>query len=347
MNDEAKKVVEQKELKHAVSGLIDGMLSGLTWGLAGVFLWYLGLVTGVLNTYAEGLAMSMIVVLSLIGAMLHDGAAGFTVLIKNMVSGKLKEYTRTLKTKPGKFMILAGLIGGTFAMSGYVVGAALCGPTAIVLTTGYPAVGAIFARIFLKESIKPRVWVGIAVTIIGAIIVGYYKTDAVYPHYWLGVGLSTFALLGWGIEGVICAFGTDTLDPDIAIGIREFTSFLVYLVIGMPVLLVFTGINPFPIIGASLGEISGWYCVIGGIFGGTSYLYWYRSINKTGCGRAMALNVTYALWSLIIIAAGALVFPALLVSNLNATTITGCLIITVGTILVVANPKELLNLRIK
>jgi polyferredoxin len=63
----------------------------------------------------------------------------------------------------------------------------------------------------------------------------------------------------------------------------------------------------------------------------------------TGVGRAMAFNVTYALWSIPF----GLLFAAFGLYEFTVTTqaVIGAAIITFGTILVVANPKELLKLR--
>lgn len=81
-----------------------------------------------------------------------------------------------------------------------------------------------------------------------------------------------------------------------------------------------------------------WFMAAAGLAGGFSYVMWYRALNTTGVGRAMALNITYALW--------AIVFGYFLTDlQLTANLIGGACVITFGTILVVANPKELLNLR--
>jgi drug/metabolite transporter (DMT)-like permease len=76
----------------------------------------------------------------------------------------------------------------------------------------------------------------------------------------------------------------------------------------------------------------------GGFLGGFSYVYWYRALNMTGVARAMALNVTYALWGVL--------FGAFF-TGLNATgqLFLGAGCIAVGAILVSANPRELFRLR--
>ena len=75
-----------------------------------------------------------------------------------------------------------------------------------------------------------------------------------------------------------------------------------------------------------------------GVIGGYSFQIWYRGFNMAGVGRTMALNITYALWGLLFGWAftGAVVPSSLLV---------GAVLITLGAIVTVLNPKEFLILR--
>lgn len=324
----AKEMLMRKELSHAKKGLLWGVLSGMTWGLDGVILGIataMAPFTGGASLYAGPLA----------GAALHDGFAGLWLFIYNLLTGKWKEYIRTLATKPGLMVCLAALFGGPIAMSGYLLGINMAGAAyCLAITALYPAVGAIMGVLILKERITARVWLGILLCIVGAIIVSYTPPEGNYPNFYLGIALSLLATFGWGMEGVISTFGMDMVDPDIAIGIREATSFVVYLVAVLPLA---AGLVIF---GKAFASVAIWYLILAGFFGGLSYLAWYRALNMTGVGRAMALNITYALWA---------IFFGWLLTDLKVTPMLlgGALVITLGTILVVANPKELLNLRSK
>lgn len=328
---DAKKMLEQHELGHAKKGLIWGVISGATWGLDGV-IW--GMAYAFLPFAIESDVLKVIIAVSVASAAMHDGFAGFWLFWYNLFTGRWKEYARTLRTKPGQIVCIAALFGGPIAMTGYSAGIMLAGASyALAVTAMYPAVGAILAVFVLKEKIVPRVYIGIAMCILGAIVVNWTPPagDA-YPMFYLGMGLSLLATVGWGVEGVLSAYGMDMADPDIAIGIRQATSFIVYFVLILPVLagtvIFFEAFTT-----GALG-----YMALAGLLGAISYLAWYRAINMTGVGRAMAFNVTYALW--------AIVFGYLL-TDIEITTnlVIGALIITGGTILVLANPKELLNLR--
>ena len=327
MTAQAQQVQTAQELSHAKKGLWFGVLSGASWGFDGVILGMalaMSPFTGGLGLYAAPLA----------GACLHDGFAGFWIFFYNLFTGRWKEYARTLRTRPGMIVILGALFGGPLAMTGYLLGINMAGASySLAITAMYPAVGAILAVFILKEKITLRIWIGIITCISGAVIVGWVPPDSnAYPHFYLGLGLSLLATFGWAMEGVLSTYGMDMVDPDIAIGIREAVSFFVYLVAILPIAAGLT------IFWQSFTHNVIWYMALAGLAGGFSYVMWYRALNTTGVGRAMALNVTYALW--------AIVFGYFLTDlEITMNLIAGALVITFGTILVVANPKELLNLR--
>lgn len=327
---QAQQLLEKRELSHAKAGIFWGILSGATWGLDGVIL---GLAFAIMPFAIESDILKIIVAVSVANAAMHDGFASFWLFWYNLFTGRWREYARTIMTRPGRFVMLGALFGGPFAMTGYLTGIMLAGPSyALSITAMYPAVGAIAALFVLKEKIVPRVAFGVAMCILGAIIVSWVPPEGDFPMFYVGLGLSLFATFGWGIEGVLSAYGMDMADPAIAIGIRQATSFFVYLIIVMP---VFAAI---PIFLEAFTTSALFYVALAGFLGGLSYLAWYRAINMTGVSRAMAFNISYALWAIVF---GYFITDLVL----TPTLVVGALIITTGTILVSANPKELFNLR--
>jgi drug/metabolite transporter (DMT)-like permease len=259
----------EREISFAKKGLIWGVISGATWGLDGVVLGMaLAMIpfTGGISLYAG----------PLIGAAMHDGFAGLWLFFYNLITGRWREYMRTLATRPGKIICLAALFGGPIAMSGYLLGINMAGACyALAITAMYPAVGALLAVVILKEKITPRVWCGILTCILGAMIVGYTPPEGEYPHFYLGLCLAFLATIGWGMEGVLSTYGMDMADPAIAIGIREATSFVVYLVGILPLA------GALPLLWDVFKEQSVYYVLLAGVLGGVSYLCWYRKLRNT------------------------------------------------------------------
>jgi drug/metabolite transporter (DMT)-like permease len=317
----------ETEIKFAKKGLGWGVFSGAVWGMDGVLL-------GMALVMAPFVGGASLIVAPLVGAALHDGIAAAVLLAYNLQAGKIREIGRTIASRPGRIVILSALAGGPIGMAGYLLGIAHAGAAyAMSISAIYPAVGAVLAVIILKEKISFRVWIGIAACIAGAIIIGYTPPDAArYPHFHLGLAFATLAALGWGIESVLSTYGMDLVDPDIAINIRELTSFLAYAIIVIPVL------RGFPIMWSALHSGSIKFIACAGVCGAVSYLAWYKALNMTGVGRAMALSITYALW--------AIVFSALLTGlKITPSLVVGAAVIFAGAALIVSNPRELISLR--
>ncbi|MBF0208395.1 MAG: DMT family transporter [Oligoflexia bacterium] len=319
---------QRQQLSYAKKGLLFGILSGVFWGLDGVLL---GISIAMVPFSDTSLAIYLA---PLVGACMHDGFAAFWLFLYNLFTGRSRELLRTLRSRSGIIVAFAALLGGPFAMSGYLLGIQLAGTAhTLAITAMYPALGTVFAMIFLKERVSLRAWIGIVTCILGSFIVGYTPPagDA-HPHFYWGIAFALLPTIGWSLEGVISTYVMDLLDPQVAINIRQGTSFFVYLVGVLPMiggLLLFKEALILP---------SAQMLLLTALAGSVSYLFWYKAMNMTGVGRAMALNITYALWSIIF---------GYFLTDLKLTTplVCGAVTITLGALLVLANPKELVNLR--
>lgn len=331
MQQEVRLLLQQQELSFAKKGIGWGLLAGFGWGLDGILMaMALGMApfsTGVSPFTAP-----------LVAAALHDGSAALWLFLKNVADGRWRDYLRTLRTAPAKYIILASLLGGPIGMSCNLLGIYFAGASyTAAITAAYPAIGALLGAVVLKEKITRRVWLGICLAILGSFIVGYVPPEGdQFPHFYLGIGLACVAAIGWALEGVLSTYGMDLVDSDIAIGLRQTVSFLLYLCLVLPL----AGSPAFEMLFASLSTPAFWFIACIGLIGGTSYLSWYRAMNMTGVARAMGLNVTYALWS---------VFFGWLLNGLQLTPslLTGVVILFIGTVITIGNPKQLANLRSK
>ncbi|EKQ56830.1 MULTISPECIES: DMT family transporter [unclassified Clostridium] len=329
MDHKTQLLLQNIDLSYTKRGIVRGLLAGAAWGLDGVLM---GMVLG-LAPFKNNINIFLV---PLVGACLHDGFSALWIFINNVIKGKWREYMRTVKTKPGKMIVLAAILGGPIGMSGNLLAIYFSGASyTAAITAAYPAIGAILGYIFLKERISTRVWAGIILAIIGAFIVGFIPPEGLsYPNFYVGIGLAVVATLGWALEGVISTYGMDLIDSDIAIGIREASSFFMYTIGILP---IFRGAG-YQLVFDSFMTSSVWCIAFVGFVGGISFLSWYKGMNMIGVSRAMGLNVTFALWS---------VFFGWLLDDLHITPnlIIGVVIISFGTILTIGNPKDLVNLR--
>lgn len=320
-------VTLNRDLHYAKKGIGNCLLSGITWGIDAVLLGYL------LTKYPfndSNIAMKA----PLIAACIHTGFSAFFILLYTLHTGKIREFSRCLFSKMGILIIICAACSGPLAMSGYLLGINMAGPSyTAVITSSYPAIGTILAIVFLKEKLTKRTLLGILLCVLGSITTGHMApTNTLYPKFYLGIICAFIAALGWSLEGVFGAYAMDVVDPEIAILVRQTFSFFMYIFCVIPF------IKGFKILFNSFTPSNILILILAGIFCGVSFISWYRGLSTTGVGRAMALNITYPIWVIIL---------EWFITGVHASPnlIIGCLIIVSGAVLVSGNPKEMLKLR--
>lgn len=270
--------------------MFTGIMAGVLWGLDTVVLGIALAATPFLSTEKA------ILLAPFISTFLHDFFSTLWMFLYMGFKKQFKNVIKALKTRSGKFIILGALLGGPIGMSGYVAAIQLIGPAyTAIISALFPALGALFSYIFLKEKMKPLQLIGLFVSILSIIALGYTPGQANSRHMILGFFCALLCCVGWASEAVICAYGMK--DPDVndeqALQIRQFTSALFYGIIIIPIV---RGWNiTFSVLGTSVTGI----ILLSALFGTSSYLCYYRAINKIGASKAMALNITYSAWSII------------------------------------------------
>lgn len=311
--------------------MIFGVFAGMTWALETVIL---------------GIAMSMspftstkqaIFLAPFVSTFLHDLCSAIWICIYNGVRGNLKNVWGALKTKSGKMVMLAAVIGGPVGMTGYVLAIKYLGSSiGAVASAVYPAIGAILAYFFLKEKMQWYRWILLGLTLVGVYGLSY-TPDIKIDNFLLGAIGALMCAFGWGIEAVILA--KSMKDPSVkreyALQIRQTTSALVYGVIILPIIKgwgftakLFTG-------------GTGWLIptiALAALFATISYLCYYNSISRIGASKSMALNITYAAWSIV--------FSMIILkdySMLKPLPIACALVVIVCGIFAAADVKELVS----
>ena len=310
--------------------MIAGILAAITWAI---------------ETLTIGMAMAMtpfvsteqaVLLAPFVSTFLHDFFSAIWACAYNGIRGNLANVIKALKTKSGKYVILAAIIGGPVGMTGYVLsinnmGAAI----GAVASAIFPAIGAVLAYFFLKEKMQWYRWILLIVTILGVYGLSY-SPEINITNFWLGFAGTLMCAFGWGIEAVILAKSMQ--DPEvtdeIALQIRQTTSAVVYGLVILPFIKGW---------GFTVSLFSGTEMLIptlalAAFFATISYLCYYKAISQIGASKAMAVNVTYAAW--------AIVFTVLVFRDtnvLNPITIACTLIVLVCGVLAAADYKELLG----
>ncbi|MBS5115377.1 MAG: DMT family transporter [Erysipelotrichaceae bacterium] len=307
--------------------MISGLLGGLLWGLDTVVLG-IALVSSKFTSTETALFLAPFV-----STFLHDTFSAIWMFIYMGAKKELPNVLKALKTKSGKFIILGALLGGPIGMTGYVNAIKYIGPSyTAILSALFPAVGALFSYIFLKE--KMRWWqiIGLLVAIGGVIGLGYSPSNSEITNLFLGFGFALLCIIGWASEAVICAYGMK--DPDVsdkhALQIRQTVSALFYGLIILPLLKGWSfSLSIFT-------DNSIIYIIASALFGTVSYLCYYKAINKIGASKAMSLNITYSAWSII--------FSFILIGTKpTLSSIIFGIIIIIGSLIAAVNIEEFKN----
>ncbi len=305
-----------------------GILAGVTWALETIIL-------GVALAMNPFIGTERAVFLApFVSTFLHDAFSAIFSCLYNGVRGNLPQLWKALKTKGGRAVALAAVIGGPVGMTGYVLSVANMGASiGAVASAIFPAIGAVLAYFFLKEKMQWYRWIFLILTLLGVYGLSY-SPEINITNFWLGFVGTLMCAFGWGIEAVIVAKSVqDPLVTDeIALQIRQTTSALTYGIVLLPILKGW-GFT------ASLFSGTGWLLptiALAALFATVSYLFYYRAISQIGASKSMALNVSYSAWAILFTV---LIFRD--TSVLNPVTILCAVVVLVCSILAAADYKDL------
>ena len=268
-----------------------GIIAGITWAV---------------ETIVLGIALAMspfvsteraIFLAPFVSTFIHDFFSAIWSLIWNASRGNMGKVVKALKTKSGRFVVLAAIIGGPVGMTGYVLSVANMGASiGAVASAIFPAIGAVLAYFFLKEKMQWYRWIFLILSLLGVYGLSY-SPEINITNFWLGLLGTLMCAFGWGIEAVIIAKSVQdgAVTDEIALLIRQTTSALVYGAFILPIMggwgftaILFTG--------------TGWLLpiiAVAAMFATASYLFYYKAISQIGASKSMALNITYSAWAVI------------------------------------------------
>ncbi len=310
--------------------MLAGIIAGVTWAIETIIL-------GIALAMSPFVSTEQAVFLApFVSTFIHDAFSALWACAYNGIRGNLPAVIKAVKTKSGRFVALAAVIGGPVGMTGYVLSVANMGASiGAVASAIFPAIGAVLAYFFLKEKMQWYRWIFLILSLLGVYGLSY-SPEINITNFALGFVGTLMCAFGWGIEAVIIAkcVQDDAVTDEIALQIRQTTSAIVYGVVLLPILKGwgFT-INLFSGTGKLIPTIA-----LAALFATVSYLFYYKAISQIGASKAMALNVSYSAWAVVI----SIVFLGNK-SLLNPLTILCTLAVIFFGILAAADYKELLK----
>lgn len=308
-----------------------GLLAGFFWGLDTVIL-------GIALVMSPFLSTEQAILLApFISTFIHDFCSSLWMLGYMGIKKESKKILAALKTRSGKVIVLAALMGGPIGMTGYVLSISYIGAAyTAIISALFPGVGALLSYIFLKEKMKGYQLAGLTVSILGVIALGYSPGGNESTNSLLGFLFALMCVIGWASEAVIIAYGlkTQEINDRLALQIRQLTSAIFYGAIIIPV------VGGWSFTVSILPTKTAAIILLAALFGTASYLFYYKAINKIGASKAMALNITYSAWSIV--------FGAIILNEeVSLRSVIYALIIVGGSVTAAANLEEIVKFKKK
>lgn len=308
-----------------------GLFSGILWGLDTVVLGIALSMSPYIGT-AEAIAFAAIA-----SSFLHDAGCAIWLMIYMGAKRRLKDTLAALKTRSGKVVMLGALLGGPIGMTGYVIAINNIGAAyTAIISAFYPALGAFLSFVLLKERMDGKQIASLVAALVGVMAMGYISAgDSEMGNATLGLVGAVLAVIGWGSEAVLCAWGMrdDAVDNETALQIRETTSALVYGIVVLPLF------GAWGFTASAAPSLATGVIALSALAGTASYLFYYKGISVIGAAKAMALNISYSAWAVVFgfVLQGTVPTPA---------TVFFCVLILAGTVLAASDWSELFGRKV-
>lgn len=276
--------------------MLYGILAGIFWALGTIILG-LAMDESAFSSNAQAALLAPFV-----STFLHDAFSALCAAAFNAARGRGSAFLSAVRSRGGRWIALGALLGGPAGMTGYILAIRYLGSgVGAVASAAFPAVGTAMACLFLREHVQWYRWFFLLLTL-GSVYALSYAPDAGITDFRIGILGVLLCAFGWGAESVILAKGLRDpgLGTDCALQIRQSVSAILYAAVLLPALRAwrFTAGLFTPAHSKALLLLAA-----AALCSTASYLCYYRAIEKIGASRAMALDISYAAWAMVLTAA--------------------------------------------
>ena len=193
-------------------GIAISVLAGMCYGLYSAFI-SLAMNRGIWSEWkGAGTVLSKFAVIYIVGALgtaLNDSISAIWAWIIIIKKRKFREVFEALKTKHGKNIVIAAIIGAPIAGTAYITALQMSGPIIIPIASLTPATGAILGRIVLKQKLNARKIFGVFICASAGFMIGMSSVREINSsNIFLGLLIALVAAFGWGLEGAIAGHST-------------------------------------------------------------------------------------------------------------------------------------------
>jgi len=285
-------------------GIFLAILSGIAYGIYVAFV-YLAMSRGVWEEWYDPQQTFLTIffvtyVIGALGSAINYSLSAIWAMGFATFRGKIRDLMSSIKSRPGKILVIASLVGGPVSTSAFVIGMQMAGSIVVPITALCPAIGAIIGRVFYKQKLSARMIFGISLCFLAALLIGLQAIEPEAPPMMLaGIMIASIAAIGWGFEGAIAGYGTALIDFELGIVIRQLFAGLFGLLILTPLFALIGGDIglSFDLLGQAVTDwhsmqfflISSFFCVF-------AFSLWYKGNAMSGTALGMACNGFFAFW---------------------------------------------------
>lgn len=334
---------EQKKIHRAVTGLKIAILMPITAIVMNLF--NTAVTEAIAPTLPDKMLISAIISITLVG--IGDFVGGIIALFYYLAKGKtLAEFKRTGGLKISWMMLLAALVAGPLATGCWMAATPFCGLTMVAIITSLnPILSAFISRFTVHEKLNKRIYLGIVVVVVGVVIAGWEGFSG-GGNYIIGIILALMAPIGFTLESQFSTYAGDLIDPNVGC--------VMYRGIGGGIL----GMLTMVILAGATGNMEAYITIFKMVLSNPTLLLFtialgvlqvinenaaYSAFNMAGPSRTFAIDSTRPVWSIPF----GYLFAALGITSyaVSGMAIVGAIVVVVGLVLTIANPKDLANLR--
>ena len=347
INLTGQELYERKKIRTALFGMFLAIIGGLTSVMGGLFNNVINGITFANGGFPEDLLGIMAVMIGVTGFADIFAFVAFTIY--NIATGRsIKEQLRTISVKGSWLMAISALVAGPLATGLAISAYPLCGMTvAVSCVAATPLILAIASKFMFKETLGPRVYIGIVILVVGTVVTAWSPLENM-PLFYVGVLFGLLAALGFASEAILSTFAADFIDPNIGCGFFRTLIAGIGELIFAYTLSVFSGnTSLLPTLFHTLITPQGFilWILIGTIGTALSYGSIYKAFTKTGPARTQAMVFTSPFWSILVGLIGVQIFAPYYAYEATTQVMIGAVVVVIGAVIISSNPKELVNLR--
>ncbi|MBQ7738112.1 MAG: hypothetical protein IJT59_00440 [Desulfovibrionaceae bacterium] len=215
-----------------------------------------------------------------------------------VIHGKLGDFVRSLKSKPGCIVLGIALGGGPIAMTLYVLGLQLAGTIIVPISALCTAIGAVLGHILFGQRLTLRKSLGVLICLAAGILIGTTGlTDDAPQGLVLGMIFGFLAAFAWGMEGCVGGYVSAIIDSEISNAIRQVTSAFGTLFVLVPIFGYLGQADTLGMVKAAFldGPSEFWF-IIAGFCTYLTYMLWYKGNSMCGAALGMACNGMFSFW---------------------------------------------------